>query len=170
MQGRGEFVRLALEDAGANYTDVARVEGDEVMTDFLEGDQAGTQPFAPPFLSVGDRVVAQVAAILHIIGPHLQLVTESDAQRIQALQLQLTITDLVAEVVAAARGRAATYRRLSRIRATGGVQHPWHLPPLSGIGRGLGVTAAQRAVHAAELALFPCRQRVHTAACSSSAF
>ncbi|WOB50274.1 glutathione S-transferase [Xanthomonas hydrangeae] len=98
LQGRGEFVRLALEDAGADYTDVARVEGDEVMNAFLEGHQAGAQPFAPPFLKAGDTVVAQVAAILHCIGPQLKLVPESDAVPIQALQLQLTITDLVAEV------------------------------------------------------------------------
>ncbi|PPT77862.1 glutathione S-transferase [Xanthomonas arboricola pv. populi] len=98
LLGRGEFVRLALEDAGADYTDVARVEGDEVMNAFLEGNKTGAQPFAPPFLKVGDTVVAQVAAILHVIGPQLQLVPDPDAQRIQALQLQLTIADLVAEV------------------------------------------------------------------------
>ncbi|APP85773.1 glutathione S-transferase [Xanthomonas hortorum pv. vitians] len=98
LQGRGEFVRLALEDAGADYTDVTRVEGDEVMNAFLEGHQAGAQPFAPPFLKAGKTMVAQVAAILHFIGQQLKLVPESDALRIQALQLQLTITDLVAEV------------------------------------------------------------------------
>ncbi|AZR23762.1 glutathione S-transferase [Xanthomonas vasicola] len=98
LQGRGEFVRLALEDAGAAYTDVARTHGDEVMTEFLEGGHVGAQPFAPPFLKAGDIVVAQVAAILHFIGPQLQLVTDSEPQRLQALQLQMTIADLVAEV------------------------------------------------------------------------
>ncbi|MEA9556786.1 glutathione S-transferase family protein [Xanthomonas nasturtii] len=98
LQGRGEFVRLALEDAGASYTDVARIDGDEVMTDFLEGKHAGAYPFAPPFLRAGEVVVSQVAAILHVIGPQLQLVPESEAQRLQALQLQMTIADLVAEV------------------------------------------------------------------------
>ncbi|PPU66951.1 glutathione S-transferase [Xanthomonas pisi] len=98
LQGRGEFVRLALEDAGASYTDVARIDGDEVMTDFLEGRHAGAQPFAPPFLRAGEWVIAQVAAILHAIGPQLQLVPGSEAQRLQALQLQLTIADLVVEV------------------------------------------------------------------------
>ncbi|MBB5866291.1 glutathione S-transferase [Xanthomonas sp. 3058] len=98
LQGRGEFVRLALEDAGANYTDVARVQGDAVMNGFLEGDQAGTQPFAPPFLEADGMLVAQVAAILHVIAPQMQLVPAPEAQRIQALQLQLTIADLVAEV------------------------------------------------------------------------
>ncbi|MBV6863670.1 glutathione S-transferase [Xanthomonas euvesicatoria] len=98
LQGRGEFVRLALEDAGAAYTDVARIQGDEVMTAFLQGEQVGAQPFAPPFLKAGDVVVAQVAAILHFIGPQLQLVPDSEPQRLRALQLQLTIADLVAEV------------------------------------------------------------------------
>lgn len=91
-------MRLALEDAGAAYTDVARIQGDEVMTAFLQGEQVGAQPFAPPFLKAGDVVVAQVAAILHFIGPQLQLVPDSEPQRLQALQLQLTIADLVAEV------------------------------------------------------------------------
>ena len=98
LQGRGEFVRLALEDAGADYTDVARVEGDEVMNTFLDGSADGARPFAPPFLKAGRTVVAQVAAILHFLGPQLQLVPESEARRLQALQLQMTIADLVAEV------------------------------------------------------------------------
>ncbi len=53
LQGRGEFVRLALEDAGAAYTHVARIQGDEAMTAFLQGEQVGAQPFAPPFLKGG---------------------------------------------------------------------------------------------------------------------
>ncbi|AOS01734.1 glutathione transferase [Xanthomonas oryzae pv. oryzae] len=73
LQGRGKFVRLALEDAGAAYTDVARTQGDEVMTQFLEGKHTSARPFAPPFLKAGDVVVAQVAAILHFMGPHLIL-------------------------------------------------------------------------------------------------
>ncbi|MBN6152163.1 glutathione S-transferase [Xanthomonas sp. AmX2] len=98
IQGRGEFVRLALEDAGAAYRDVAREEGDEAMDAFLQGKQAGARPFAPPFLKSGRLVVAQVANILHYLGPSLGLVPDSDARRLQALQLQLTIADLVAEV------------------------------------------------------------------------
>ncbi|KAB7772296.1 glutathione S-transferase [Xanthomonas maliensis] len=98
LQGRGEFVRLALEDAGADYTDVARSEGDAAMDRFLDGEADGTQPFAPPFLQAGSVVVAQVAAILHFLGPPLQLVPQDEARRLQALQLQLTIADLVAEM------------------------------------------------------------------------
>lgn len=98
LQGRGEFVRLCLEDAGAAYTDVARVEGDDVMTAFLEGEHEGAMPFAPPFLKSGRLIVAQVANILQYLGPRHGLVPESEAKRLYAHQLELTITDLVAEV------------------------------------------------------------------------
>ncbi|MEF3082626.1 glutathione S-transferase [Luteimonas sp. SMYT11W] len=98
IQGRGEFVRLALEDASADYVDVARVDGDDAMQPFLNGDRTGARPFAPPFLVSGDLVVAQVANILHFLGPRLDLVPEGEAARLQALQLQLTIADLVTEI------------------------------------------------------------------------
>lgn len=98
IQGRGEFIRLALEDAGASYTDMAREHGDEVMTPFLEGAKEGLQPYAPPFLVSGRQVIAQVAAILDHLGPELQLVPDTASRRVQALQLQLTIADLVAEI------------------------------------------------------------------------
>lgn len=98
IQGRGEFVRLALEDAGADYVDVAREDGDDVIQPFLDGDRDGPRPFAPPFLIAGDRVVAQVANILHFLGPRLDLVPEGEAAQLQALQLQLTIADLVTEI------------------------------------------------------------------------
>jgi glutathione S-transferase len=98
LQGRGEFVRLCLEDVGAAYTDVAREEGDEVMTAFLEGEHDGALPFAPPFLASGRLVIAQVANILQYLGPRHGLVPESESRRLYAHQLQLTITDLVAEV------------------------------------------------------------------------
>ena len=98
IQGRGEFIRLALEDAGADYSDMAREHGEVVMEPFLAGQATGTRPFAPPFLKAGRDVVAQVAAILDFIAPELGLVPEADARRRQALQLQLTLADLVAEV------------------------------------------------------------------------
>lgn len=94
IQGRGEFVRLALEDAGADYIDMARVHGDAVMQPFLEGRNEGAQPFAPPFLKAGRQVIAQVAAILDFLGPTLDLVPQAASRRMQALQLQLTIADL----------------------------------------------------------------------------
>jgi glutathione S-transferase len=97
IQGRGEFVRLALEDAGADYTDVARERGDAAMMPFLRGERPGPRPFAPPFLKAGRLVIAQTAAILHYLGPRLGLAPASESARLYAHQLQLTITDLVAE-------------------------------------------------------------------------
>lgn len=98
IQGRGEFVRLALEDAGADYDDVAREQGDDAVARFLDGAHDGALPFAPPFLKVGRLVIAQVANILQYLGPTLDLVPDSEARRLYAQQLQLTISDLVAEV------------------------------------------------------------------------
>lgn len=98
IQGRGEFVRLALEDAGADYTDVAREAGDDAIAPFLDSARNGARPFAPPFLVAEGQVIAQVANILHFLGPRLDLVPEGEAARLQALQLQLTIADLVTEI------------------------------------------------------------------------
>ncbi|WP_114239691.1 glutathione S-transferase [Dyella sp. C9] len=98
IQGRGEFVRLALEDAGADYVDVAREQGDAVMMPFLRGERPGTRPFAPPFLRAGRQVIAQTANILAFLAPRHGLVPASAASQCQALQWQLTIADMVAEV------------------------------------------------------------------------
>ncbi|QWT19044.1 glutathione S-transferase [Bacillus sp. NP157] len=97
IQGRGEFVRLALEEANADYVDVARTDGDEAMTAWLDGGHEGALPYAPPFLKSGRLVIAQVANILQYLGPRHGLVPESESKRLYANQLQLTITDLVAE-------------------------------------------------------------------------
>ncbi len=98
IQGRGEFVRLALEDAGAIYVDVARDQGDGVMTRFLGGEQPCALPFAPPFLQAGKLVIAQTPNILAFLAPRHGLVPSSVASKCFALQLQLTIADMVAEV------------------------------------------------------------------------
>ncbi|MDG2540190.1 glutathione S-transferase [Dyella jiangningensis] len=97
IQGRGEFVRLTLEDAGAEYLDVAREKGDEAIIPFLRGQQPGAQPFAPPFLRAGRQVIAQTANILAFLAPRHALVPASAASQTYALQLQLTIADIVAE-------------------------------------------------------------------------
>ena len=101
IQGRGEFVRLALEAAGTSYVDVARERGAgrgvKGMTAMLEGG-APQAPFAPPFLRDGEIVVSHVANILHYLGPKLGLAPKDEAGRIFATGLQLTITDFVAEV------------------------------------------------------------------------
>ena len=98
IQGRGEFVRLALEDAGADYDDVAREQGDDAIVQYLDGVHEGPLPFAPPFLKAGRLLIAQTANILHYLGPPLALVPQSESRRCDAHQLQLTIADLVAEV------------------------------------------------------------------------
>lgn len=98
IQGRGEFVRLALEDAAADYDDVAREQGDDAIVRYLEGVHDGALPFAPPFLKAGRMVIAQTANILQYLGPLLNLVPGIESRRLLAHQLQLTISDLVAEV------------------------------------------------------------------------
>jgi glutathione S-transferase len=101
IQGRGEFVRLALEAAGVAYVDVARERGAgrgvKGMMSMLEGAAPQT-PFAPPFLRDGAVVVSHVANILHYLGPKLGLTPKDEAGRLYAHGLQLTITDFVAEV------------------------------------------------------------------------
>jgi glutathione S-transferase len=98
IQGRGEFVRLAFEEAGVKYDDVARGEGgDDAVVKMMAGKGAGLRPFAPPFLRVGKLVVAQTANILQFLGPRLGLVPDDEASRLAANQHQLTIADLVVE-------------------------------------------------------------------------
>lgn len=99
IQGRGEFVRLALEDAGADYEDVARKRGGmERMLAIMEGVREKRPPFAPPFLRAGKLTVAQVAEILLYLGPRLKLAPRDEAGRLWLHQLQLTVTDFVKEV------------------------------------------------------------------------
>lgn len=97
IPGRGEFVRLALEEAAVPYRDVARGEnGVKAMMQLMK--QAKPGPFAPPFLKVGDLVIGQTAAILHFLGPRLGLVDNDEERRALALQMQLTVADIVAEI------------------------------------------------------------------------
>ena len=100
IQGRGEFVRLALEDAGADYVDVGRLpkHGMAAMMRFMESRAIKHPPFAPPFLKAGKLVIAQTANILLFLGPRLRLVPKDEATRLWAHQLQLTIADWVGEV------------------------------------------------------------------------
>lgn len=95
IQGRGEFVRLALEAAGADYVDVSRQDDGKAMMTLME--TAATPSFAPPFLRLGDRTVGQVAAILAWLGPQLGLSPNGDSDRAWLNQIQLTFADLVAE-------------------------------------------------------------------------
>ena len=98
IQGRGEFVRLALEDAGARYVDVARGDGGEnAMLALLDGRRVARPPFAPPFLKSGKQLIGQTANILLYLGPRLGLAPASESGRLWTHQLQLTLADLVAE-------------------------------------------------------------------------
>ena len=99
IQGRGEFVRLALEDAGAAYEDVARSKsGTDAMMAMMNGSSDKRPPFAPPFLKAGKLVIAQVAEILFYLGPRLKLAPRDEAGRLWLHQLQLTVTDFVKEI------------------------------------------------------------------------
>lgn len=99
IPGRGELVRLALEESGARYVDVARThEGVAAVARVLSGELGGLRPFAPPVLVHGDVAIAQTAAILHYLAGRHALVPDDARLAFEAHQLQLTIADLVGEV------------------------------------------------------------------------
>lgn len=99
IQGRGEFVRLALEEAGAPYVDVARTDrGGKRMLELLGDTASARPPFAPPFLKAGNQLIGQTANILLFLGGRHGLAPASEAGRLWTHQLQLTLADLVGEV------------------------------------------------------------------------
>jgi glutathione S-transferase len=101
IPGRGEFVRLALEEAGADYVDVCREKGKgrgtKAMIAAMYGEGVAHPPFASPFLRDGDVLVGQTAAILLYLGCRLGLAPEDEAQKLWTHQIQLTIADFAAE-------------------------------------------------------------------------
>ncbi len=101
IQGRGEFVRLALEDAGAKYVDVARQPaksgGVPAMMALMDGKLVKHPPFAPPFLRSGKLLIGQTANILLYLGARHGLAPANEAGRLWTHQLQLTIADFVHE-------------------------------------------------------------------------
>jgi glutathione S-transferase len=98
IQGRGEFVRLALEAAGAAYVDVAlQPDGIKRMQRFMSDPGLQRPPFACPFLVDGKRVIGQTPLILHYLGPKLGLAGSTESDRLWAHQVQLTIADFVVE-------------------------------------------------------------------------
>jgi glutathione S-transferase len=128
IQGRGEFVRLALEEAGADYADVARQPGGEAeMMRLMASEEVARPSFAPPFLKAESVLIGQTADILLYLGAHHGLAPQDEAGRLWAHQLQLTIADLVDEAhdthhpiagslyyedqQAEARARSADFRR-----------------------------------------------------------
>jgi len=103
IQGRGEFVRLALEEAGAEYVDIALKPEEEgggvpAMMKFLEGPDVIHPPFAPPFLKAGKLLIGQTANILLFLGPRLSLAPRDAAGKLWTHQLQLTIADFLTEI------------------------------------------------------------------------
>jgi glutathione S-transferase len=92
IQGRGEFIRLALEDAGADYVDVLRRPGSSSFADLPQ------PPFAMPYLVAGKKVIAQTSNILQYLGPRLRLAPRGESGRLWIHQLQLTIADWLVEV------------------------------------------------------------------------
>ncbi len=103
IQGRGEFIRLALEEAAADYIDVVRTPksasgGVPAMLELLEGEEIEHPPFAPPILKAGKRVIAQTANILMFLGARHKLAPAGEDGRMWTHQLQLTIEDFLVEV------------------------------------------------------------------------
>jgi glutathione S-transferase len=103
IQGRGEFVRLALEEAAAQYVDIALLPEEDgggvpALLKFLEGPDIARPPFAPPFLKAGRLVIGQTANILLFLGPRLGLAPRDAAGKLWVHQLQLTIADFVVEI------------------------------------------------------------------------
>jgi glutathione S-transferase len=99
IQGRGEFIRLLLEEAGAPYTDVAREPGGmKEMTKLLRGEGATLPPLAPPFLRHGPLVIAQTTNVLSYLGPRHGLAPADEPGRLSVNQIALTIADFVNEV------------------------------------------------------------------------
>jgi len=103
IQGRGEYVRLAMEEAGADYIDVARLTeepngGEAVIERFLSDAGVERPPFAVPFLKAGRMVIGQTANILLFLGGRLDLAPRDAAGRFWTHQLQLTIGDFIVEI------------------------------------------------------------------------
>ncbi len=99
IQGRGEFVRLALEEAGADYVNVARRSGGiDKMLALMASARLDHRPFAPPFLRAGKLVIAQTANILFYLGGRHGLAPRPEPGRLWAHQLQLTMADFLVEI------------------------------------------------------------------------
>src|SRR5512132_2739009 len=103
IQGRGEYVRLALEEAGAAYRDIALIPEEEgggvpAMTRYLAGDDIARPPFAPPSLTAGRLLIGQTANILLYLGPKLNLAPRDAAGKLWVHQLQLTLADFMVEI------------------------------------------------------------------------
>jgi glutathione S-transferase len=102
IPGRGEFIRLALEEAGADYIDVVRRAGKgggvPAMMRLVDGTRIKTPPFAPPILKAGNLLISQTANILHYLGSRHGLAPRAEVGRLWTHQLQLTLADFIDEI------------------------------------------------------------------------
>jgi glutathione S-transferase len=103
IQGRGELVRLALEEGGVPYRDVAlepeeKGGGGAAVVKVLNDARIRRPPFAPPILKVGRQYIAQTPNILLFLGRQLRLAPRDRAGELWTHQLQLTISDLYLEI------------------------------------------------------------------------
>jgi glutathione S-transferase len=102
IQGRGEYVRLAFEEAGVKYVDIALVPDEKgggvpAIEKYLDGKGVKHPPFAPPFLKSGRLLIGQTPNILFYLGPRLRLAPRDEGGRLWVNQLQLTIADFITE-------------------------------------------------------------------------
>lgn len=98
IPGRGEFVRLALEEGGCSYRDVARDGGTSAMFQLMEANGTPHPAFAPPFLKAGKLVIGQTANILMYLGRRHGLAPAGEAGQLWTHQLQLTLADFLVEI------------------------------------------------------------------------
>ena len=102
IQGRGEFVRLALEEAGAPYIDVARQTGKGLgvpaLMHLLNARNIPHPPFAPPFLQTGRKIIGQTANILLFLGSRHGLAPREESGKLWIHELQLTLADFLVEI------------------------------------------------------------------------
>jgi glutathione S-transferase len=96
-------VRLALEEAAAEYIDVGRLSeaeggGVPAILKLMNAPEITTPPFAPPFLKAGELIIGQTANILMFIGTHHALAPTDEAGRLWTHQLQLSVTDFAKEI------------------------------------------------------------------------
>ena len=126
IQGRGEFVRLALEQGGARYSDVARESGKgagvAALTRML-GAPSRRAPFAPPFLKAGRLIIGQTANILLFLGPRHGLAPREEGGRLWIHQLQLTLADFNPRSARYLGGAKLTYADLSMFQIMAGLHY-----------------------------------------------
>ena len=95
-------MRLALEEAGADYVDVARrgrqTRRAPAMMKLLESNPAGAAALCAAVPEAGKDISRRRRSFCSISAPRLSLAPRDEAGRLWAHQLQLTVTDLVVHI------------------------------------------------------------------------